>query len=148
MRMRASRCQGQRKSQQCLDRAQLITFLRCHKTGGSPSHIHSSCPPNTVYIVLRTTRQIVIHYMGNVRHINPTGCDIRRDENSDLPSFKSVESTKTLGQTSVSMNDCDTMPSLFNHLSEPIDPTFCSSKYEDSPSFRPKQRQQQIRLLM
>jgi hypothetical protein len=85
--------------QQRFDRAQLITFLERHETGGSPGHLHPGCPSNTVNIVLRTIRQIVIHHMTNIRHVNPAGCDIRRDENSDLPSFKSVECTEALGQT-------------------------------------------------
>jgi hypothetical protein len=134
--------------QQCLDRAQLITFLGCHKTGGSPGHLHPSCSSDTMDIVLRTTRQIVIHHVTDIRHINSAGCNIRRNKNSDLPSFKSVESTETLGQTSVSMDDGDTMPGLFNRSTESIDPTFCPSKYEDGPSFRPKQCHQQIRLFM
>src|SRR5437868_7453934 len=144
----ASCCQGHRMPQQCLDRAQLIMFLGCHKTGGSPGHLHPGCPSNTMNIVLRTTRQIVIHHVADVRHINSSSSNIRRNENSDLPSFKSVKSAKTLRQTSVSMDDRDTMPGLFKRLTESIDPTFCPSKYEDSPSFRSKQCHQQIRLFM
>src|SRR6185295_8582635 len=144
----ASRCQGHRMPQQCLDRTQLITFLGCHKTGGSPGHLHPGCPSNTMDIVLRATRQIVIHHVADVRHINSSSSNIRRNENSDLPSFKSVKSTETLRQTSVSMDDRDTMPGLFKHLTESIDPTFCPSKYKDSSSFRPKQCYQQIRFFV
>jgi hypothetical protein len=85
--------------QQRFDRAQLITFLERHETGGSPGHLHPGCPSNTVNIVLRTIRQIIIHHVPDIRHVNSAGCDIRRDENSDLPSFKSVECTEALGQT-------------------------------------------------
>jgi hypothetical protein len=86
--------------------------------------------------------------VADVRHINSSGSNIRRNENSDLPSFKSVKCTETLRQTSVSMDDRDTMPGPFKRLPESIDPTFCPSKYEDSPSFRPKQCHQQIRLFV
>src|SRR4029078_7656126 len=134
----ASCCQGHGIPQQCLDRAQLITFLGCHKTGGSPGHLHPGCPSNTMNIVLRTTRQIVIYHVADVRHINSSSRNIRRNENSDLPSFKSVKSTETLRQASSAMDDPDTMPGSFKRLPESIDPTFCPSKYEDSPSFRPK----------
>jgi hypothetical protein len=121
--------------QQPFDRTQLITLLEGHKTGGSPGHLHSSCPSNTMDIVLRAIRQIVIHHVADVGHVNPAGCDIRRDENSDLSSFKSVERTEPLGQTSVSVDDCDAMTSLFKRLTESIDPILCPGKYEDGPSF-------------
>jgi hypothetical protein len=86
--------------------------------------------------------------MADIRHVNPAGSDIRRDENSDLPSFKSVESTEALRQTSVSVDDRDTVTSLFKRLTESIDPIFCPSEYKDGPSFCPQQRHQQIRLLL
>jgi hypothetical protein len=80
--------------------------------------------------------------MADICHINPTSCDIRRDENSDLSSFKSVESTKALGQTSISVDDCDAVTGLFKCLTESIDPALCSSEYEDGPSFCCEQRHQ------
>jgi hypothetical protein len=83
-------------SQQRLDCAQLITILGSHETGRSSGHLHSGSPSNTMDIVLRTIWQIVIHHMADIRHVNPAGSDIRRDENSDLPSLKSVERTKAL----------------------------------------------------
>lgn len=111
---------GQRHSmpQQRFDRVQLITFLEGHETGGSPGHLHPGCPSNTMNIVLRTIRQIVIHHVADICHINPAGCDIRRDENSDLSSFKSIESTEALGQTSVSVDDCNAVTGLFKRLTE------------------------------
>jgi hypothetical protein len=83
-------------SQQHLDRAQLITILGSHETGRSSGHLHPCGPSNTMDIVLRTIWQIVIHHMADIRHVNPAGCDIRCDENSDLPSLKSVERTEAL----------------------------------------------------
>src|SRR4030065_2471624 len=91
--------------QQRFDRAQLITIIRGHKTGGAPGHLHRSCPSNTMDIILRGVRQIVIHHMADVRHVNPAGRDIGRDKNSDLPSLKSVKRTKSLWQRAVSMVD-------------------------------------------
>jgi hypothetical protein len=73
--------------------------------------------------------------MADVGHVNPASCDIRRDENSDLSSFKSVECTEALGQTSVSVDDRDAVTSLFKHLTKSINPTLCPSEYKDSPSF-------------
>jgi hypothetical protein len=134
--------------QQRFDRAQLFTFLVGHETGGSPGHLHPGCPSNTMNIVLRAIRQIVIHHVADICHVNPAGCDIRRDENSDLSSFKSVESTEALGQTSVSVDDRNAVTGLFKRLTESIDPILCPSEYEDGPSFRPQQRHQQILLLM
>jgi hypothetical protein len=134
--------------QQRFDCVQLITFLGSHETGGSPGHLHPGCPSNTMNIVLWTIRQIVIHHMANICHVNPACGDIRRDENSDLSSFKSVESTKALGQTSVSVDNRNAVTGLFNRLTESIDPILCPSEYEDGPTFRPQQRHQQIRLLM
>jgi hypothetical protein len=134
--------------QQRFDCAQLITFFEGHETGGSPGHLHPGCPPNTMNIVLRTIRQIVIHHMADICHVNPAGCDIRRDENSDLSSLKSVESTEALGQTAVSVDDRDAVAGLFKRLTESIDPILCPSEYEDGPSFHPQQRHQQIRLLL
>jgi hypothetical protein len=99
--------------QQRFDRAQLIMFFEGHETGGSPGHLHPGCPSNTMNIVLRTIRQIVIHHVADIRHINPACCDIRCDENSDLSSFKSFESTEALWQTSVSVDHCDTVTGLF-----------------------------------
>src|SRR4249919_2154179 len=128
--------------QQRFDRAQLIMFLEGHETGCSPGHLHPGCPSNTMNIVLRTIRQIIIHHMADICHINPTSCDIRRDENSDLSSFKPVESTKALGQTSISVDDCDAVTGLFKRLTESIDPALCSSEYEDGPSFCCEQRHQ------
>jgi hypothetical protein len=99
-------------------------------------------------IVLWTIRQIVIHYVADIGYVNPTGCDIRRDENSDLPSLKPIESTEALGQTSVSMDDRNAVTGLFKCLAESINPALCPSKYEDSPPFRCQQRHQQLRLLL
>jgi hypothetical protein len=73
--------------------------------------------------------------MANISYINSPGRNIRRNKNSDLPAFKSVERAKTLGQTSVSMNDRNTMASLSKGLTESIDPTLCPSEYQDCPSF-------------
>src|SRR5437016_4087811 len=101
----ASCCQRHSMPQQRFDCTQLITFLEGHETGGSSGHLHPGCSSNTMNIVLRTIRQIVIHYVSDICHVNPAGCNIRRDENSDLSSFKSVESTEALGQTSVSLDD-------------------------------------------
>jgi hypothetical protein len=86
--------------------------------------------------------------MANIGHVNPAGCDIRRDENSDLSSLKSLERTETLGQTSVSVNDGNAVTSLFKRLTKSIDPTLCPGKYEDGPSFHRQQRHQQLRLLL
>jgi hypothetical protein len=138
----ASFCQRHSMPQQGLDRAELITILGSHETGSSPGHLHPGCPSNTVDIVLGTIRQIVIDHVADIRHVNPASCDIRRDENSDLPSFKSVESTEALRQTSVSVDDRDTVTSLFKRLTESIDPALCSSEYEDGPSFCCEQRHQ------
>ena len=90
-------------------------------------------------IVLRTIRQIVIHHVADIRYVNPAGCNIRRDENSDLPSLKSVESAEALGQTSVSVDDRDAVAGLFKRLTESVHPILCPSEYEDGPSFRPQQ---------
>ena len=87
-------------------------------------------------IVLRAIRQIVIHHVADIGHINPAGCNICRDENPNLSPFKSVESTEALWQTSVSVNDGDAVTSLFKHLTKSINPTLCPSEYEDGPSFR------------
>ena len=133
-----SLCQRHSMPQQRFDRAQLITFLEGHETGGSPGHLHPGCPSNTMNIVLRTIRQIVIHHVADICHVNPAGCDIRRDENSDLSSFKSIESTEALGQTSVSVDDRNAVTGLFKRLTESIDSILCPSEYEDGPSFRPQ----------
>ena len=86
--------------------------------------------------------------VANIGYVNPAGCDIRRDENSDLPSFKSIQSTKALRQTSVSMNDRNTMTGLFKGLTESIHSTLCPSEYQDCPSFHRQQRYQQLRFLL
>jgi len=99
--------------QQRFDRTQLIMFLEGHETGGSPGHLHPGGPSNPMNIVLRAIRQIIIHHVADICHINPACCDIRRNENSDLPPFKSVESTEALWQTSVSVDDRDTVTGLF-----------------------------------
>jgi len=64
-------------------------------------------------VIFRAIRQIVIHHVADIGHVNPAGCNIRRDENSDLSSFKSVKSTEALGQTSVPMDDRDAVTDLF-----------------------------------
>ena len=87
-----------------------------------------------MYIILRTIRQIIIHHVADTRHINPPGCNIRCDEDSDLSSFESVEGAEALRQTQVSMNDRDTVPGLFKRLAKPINPTFGPGKYQDSPA--------------
>ena len=125
---RASLCQRDSMPQQRFDRAQLVTFFEGHETRGLPGHLHPGCPPNTMNIVLRTIRQIVIHYVADICHVNSSGCDIRRNENPDLSSLKSIESTEALGQTSVSVDDRDAMTSLFKRLAKSIDPTLCSSE--------------------
>jgi hypothetical protein len=99
--------------QQGFYRAQLIMFLEGYETRGSPGHLHPGSPSNPMDIVLRAIRQIIIHHVADICHINPTCCDICRNENSDLPSFKSVESTEALWQTSVSVDDRDTVAGLF-----------------------------------
>ena len=132
-----SLCQRYRVPQQRFDRAQLFTFLEGHETGGSSGHFHPGCPSNTMNIVLRAIRQVVIHYVADICHVNPAGCDIRRDENSDLSSFKSVESTEALGQTAVSVDDRNAVTGLFKRLTESIDPILCPSEYEDCSSFLP-----------
>jgi hypothetical protein len=124
--------------QQRFNRAQLITFLESHEAGGSPCHLHPGCPSNTMDIVLWTIRQIVIHHVTDICHVNATGCDIRRDKNPDLSSFKSVESAEALRQTSVSVDNRDTVTGLFKRLTKSIDPVLCPSEYEDGPSFRPQ----------
>lgn len=137
---RASLCQRHSMPQQRFDRAQLVTFLEGHETGSLPCHLHPGRPSNTMNIVLRTIRQIVIHHVADICHINPSGCNVRRDENFDLSSLKSIESTEALGQTSVSVDDRDAMTSLFKRLAKSIDPALCPSEYEDSPAFRFQQR--------
>jgi hypothetical protein len=84
-------------SQIGFNRAQLTALFESRETCGSSGHLHPSCPSNAMNIVFRTIRQIVIHHMADVRHIDPAGRDIRCDKNSDLPSFKSVQSTEALG---------------------------------------------------
>src|SRR5438477_12031494 len=96
----ASFCQLHSMAQQRFDCTQLITFLEGHETGGSSCHLHPSCSSNTMNIVLRAIRQIVIHYMSDICHVNPAGCNIRRDENSDPSASKSVDSTDAVIQTS------------------------------------------------
>jgi hypothetical protein len=99
-------------------------------------------------IVFWRVRQIVIHHVADICHVNPAGCDIRRDENSDLPSLKSIESTEALGQSSVAVDDRNAVTGLFKRLTESIDPTLCPREYEDGPSFHSQQRHQQSGLFM
>jgi hypothetical protein len=148
MKAGASLCQWQRVPQQRFDRAQLITILKGHKTCGSPSHLHSSCPSNTMDIVFRAVWHIIIDHVANIGYIYSPGSNIRRNKNSDLPSFKSVESAKALRQTSVSMNDRNTMTGLFKRLTESINPTLCPGEYQDCPSFCRQQRYQQLRFFL
>ena len=83
--------------QQCFYRAQLIMFLEGNETGGSPGRLHPGCPSNTMNIILRTIRQIVIHHVTDICYVYSASCNIRRDKNPHLPSFKSVKSTEALG---------------------------------------------------
>src|SRR5439155_26903330 len=103
---------------------------------------------NTLNILRRKIRQIVVDHVPDICHVNPAGCDIRRDKNSDLSSFKSVESAEALGQTSVSVDDRDAVAGLFKRLTESIDPILCPSEYENGPTFHCQQRYQQLRFLL
>src|SRR5688572_31501102 len=92
-------------------------------------------------IVLRAIRQIVIHHVTYIGDINPSGCNVRRNEHSDLSTFKSVERTEALGQTPVSVEDSHAVTGLSKRLTKSIDPALCSSEYEDRASFHYQQRQ-------
>jgi hypothetical protein len=80
--------QGNSLPKQFFDRAPLKMIFGGDETGCLTGRIHTSCSANPVDVVLGTIRQIEIDDMSDIRHINATRGNIRRDENAERPALK------------------------------------------------------------
>jgi len=84
----APRRQGNSLTKQFFDRAPLKMIFGGDETGRLTGRVHTSRSANPVDIVLGTIRQIEIDDMSDIRHINATRGNIRRDENAERPALK------------------------------------------------------------
>jgi hypothetical protein len=85
---RAPRRQGNRLPKQFFDRAPLKMVFGGDETGRLTGRIHTSRSANPMDVVLGTIGQIEIDDMSDIRHIDATRRDIRRDENAERPALK------------------------------------------------------------
>ena len=85
----APRRQGNSLTKQFFDRAPLKMIFGGDETGRLTGRVHTSRSANPVDIVLGTIRQIEIDDMSDIRHINATRGNIRRDENAERPALES-----------------------------------------------------------
>ena len=81
--------QGNSLPKQLFDRAPLKMIFGGDETGRLTGRIHTSRSSNPMNIVLGTIRQIEINDMSDIRHIDATRRDIRRDENAERPTLES-----------------------------------------------------------
>lgn len=84
----ATRCELNGFTKQLFNRAPLKVILGGDKAGRLTCRIHAGSSADPMDVVLGTIRQIVIDHMSDIRHINPTRGDIRRDKNAKRPALK------------------------------------------------------------
>jgi hypothetical protein len=89
MRRGASRCERHRLTEQFFNRPPLPLILCRDKTGRPSRSFHPRSAADAMDIILRTVRQIVIHDVANVCHINTACRNIGRHENAECASLKS-----------------------------------------------------------
>jgi hypothetical protein len=80
--------QGNSLPKQLFDRAPLKIIFGGDETGRLTGRIHTSRSANPMDVVLGTIGQIEIDDMSDIRHIDATRRDIRRDENAERPTLK------------------------------------------------------------
>ena len=85
---RASGRERHGSTEQFFDRPPLQMIFGCDETGGATGRTHAGRSADPMDVVLRAIRQIVIHHVSDVRHVNAARRDIRRDENSIRPALK------------------------------------------------------------
>jgi hypothetical protein len=80
--------QGNSLTKQLFDRAPLKMIFSGDETGRLTGRVHTSRSANPMDVVLGTIRQIEIDDVSDIRHINTTRGNIRRDENAERPALK------------------------------------------------------------
>ena len=81
--------QRNRLPKQFFDRAPLKMVFGGDETGRLTGRIHTSRSANPMDVVLGTIRQIEIDDMSDIRHIDATRRDIRRDEDAERSALES-----------------------------------------------------------
>lgn len=75
--------------EQLFDRAPLQVVFGRDKTRRLSGRVHAGRSADSMDVIFGTVRQIVIHHMSNIGHIDATRGNIRRDENAECPALKS-----------------------------------------------------------
>lgn len=78
----ASRSERDGMSQETLDISKLLPVFACYKTCGATGRLHSSRAADAMDVIFRAIGQIEIDHVADVRDIDPSCGNIRRDQHT------------------------------------------------------------------
>lgn len=115
-------------AQEALDVSKLLMVFPCYKTCGPTCGLHPSRSSNTMHIIFRAVGQVEVDHMADVRHVDPTGGDIRRHQYTECPAPKSFQRGTALGQAAVTVQHGYPVPGAPQQTPQPISPMLRSGK--------------------
>ena len=75
-------------AQKAFDGIELLWIVSGDKTSGASCRLHSSCPADSMDVILGVHRKIIVHDMGNAVHIDAAGRDVGRDQHAHGAGLK------------------------------------------------------------
>jgi hypothetical protein len=85
-----------------------------------------------MHVGLRFVRDVEVHDVADVLHVDPPSGNVRRDEHAKLPRPKRLEGANALTLAPVSVDDTRTNPAVLELAAKAVGPVFGSRKDEDA----------------
>ena len=74
-----------------LEGTQLALIIRCDKTDRVSHRVRATGPADSVDVILRVHREVVVHHVRDAVDINAARRDIGRDQDAQRPRFKIMQ---------------------------------------------------------
>src|SRR2546423_11717052 len=130
-----------------LERTQRPVILRRDETDRIADGQGAPGASNTMDVVLRVHREIVVNHMRNPVHIDPARGNVRGHENADGAGFEIFQSTQPLVLGAIGMNGARGDAAAFKTAREPVRSVLGPGKNKDGIELRIVQEMKQQRRL-
>jgi hypothetical protein len=124
-----------------------MIILARHKTGGPAYGIHARRPTDTMDIIFRHIRQIIIDHVADIVHVQSSGRNVGRHQYLKTSTAKTFQRRPTLRQPSSGMQHGNATTDPFQGFPDPVSPMLGPGKYEDRSLSLLQKRQQEGRFV-
>ena len=134
-------------TQEFLNGPDLMGVLRSHKARCITEGLHSGRPADSMDIVLRTVRNVVVDHVADICHIDPAGGNVGRHQNTETTPSEALQRLAPLWKRQIAMKHRGVMAGPIQHFSHAVGSMFGSGKDQDRSLLLFEKGQQEGRLV-